>query len=208
MSELDKYNPKHSGERLVSKEREKAAKEILHDEDTVSKMTDDAVHERMALIVTHGPKLTVQEERFVLFIASGMTPASAGRSTGMTAKQSSRLFHKEHIQDALASYRKAQLRAVEFGTEEAHAMYMEAWASSANATEMKNIVDSLTKLHGVAKEQGGTTVNNLTVNVTEEQLKQLSDAELLALVGETDTELAPKKEEGEPFVIDQEPTSE
>lgn len=186
----------------MSNKLEETAADILHDEDKVMQMTDDAIHERMALIVTDGQKLTVQEERFVMLIASGMTPAAAGRSTGMTAKQSSRLFHQEHIQDALTSYRKAQLRAVEFGAEEAHAMYMEAWAASANATEMKNIVDSLTKLHGVAKEQSGNTINSLTVNVTEEQLKALSDAELLKLVGETDTELAPKKEEGEPFVID------
>lgn len=200
---MSRIDPKHSGERIISAKLEETASEILHSEEKVMEMTDNAVHERMALIVDSEQQLTVQEERFVMLIASGMTPAAAGRSTGKTAKQSSRLFHQEHIQSALTQYRRAQLRAVEFGTEEAHAMYMEAWATAANSTEKKNIIDSLTKLHGVAKEQGGNTINSLTVNVTEEQLKSLSDAELLAMVGSQDTELAPTKEEGEPFVIDQ-----
>jgi hypothetical protein len=70
---------------------------------------------------------------------------------------------------------------VKFDKNTATSMYLEAHRKSANATEEKNVVDSLCKLHGLFIPENATQIN---INVEKvEQLEKLSDAELLKIAG-------------------------
>jgi hypothetical protein len=68
-------------------------------------------------------------------------------------------------------------------------MYLEAHRKSANATEEKNVVDSLCKLHGLFMPDNATQIN---INVEKvEQMEKMSDAELLQLAGASSNYLKP-----------------
>ena len=70
---------------------------------------------------------------------------------------------------------------VKFDKNTATSMYLEAHRKSATATEEKNVVDSLCKLHGLFMPENATQIN---INVDKvQQLERLSDAELLKLAG-------------------------
>ncbi len=70
---------------------------------------------------------------------------------------------------------------IKFDKNTATGMYLEAHRKSATATEEKNVVDSLCKLHGLFMPENATQIN---INVDKvEQLERLSDAELLKLAG-------------------------
>ena len=79
---------------------------------------------------------------------------------------------------------------VKFNVVNAHSMYMDAYAQSATATEMKNTVDSLVKLHGLSKENQPQTQVNVQINNIK-QLERLTDEELLKLVGKDQQYLEP-----------------
>ena len=70
-------------------------------------------------------------------------------------------------------------------------MYIEAYHSAANATEMKNTVDSLVKLHGLGTPDTATQIN-INVNTTAKQLERLTDEELLEIAGRETAYLEPK----------------
>lgn len=136
--------------------------------------------------------LNVQQEKFVHLYCSGMTAAAAARAAGYTDGQSGvYLMRNEKIKKAIEYFRQEMREDVKFTLANAHHMYMEAYASSANATEMKNTTDSLVKLHGLAAPDPSTQVNINVTNV--KQLEQLSDAELLKLAGKEAEYLTPKK---------------
>ena len=84
---------------------------------------------------------------------------------------------------------------VKFGVNEAHSMYMNAYVSSANATEMKNTVDSMVRLHGLAKEAQQSTQVNVQINGAK-QLERLSDDELLKIAGKDVKYLEPTTNDG------------
>ena len=72
-------------------------------------------------------------------------------------------------------------------------MYLEAHRKSATATEEKNVVDSLCKLHGLFMPENATQIN---INVDKvQQLERLSDAELLKLAGADTKYLEPANDE-------------
>jgi len=77
----------------------------------------------------------------------------------------------------------------------ANPLYLEAHRKSATATEEKNVVDSLCKLHGLFAPEQATQVN---INVdTIQQLERLPDSELLRLAGVDMSYLEPKGEKNE-----------
>ncbi len=136
-------------------------------------------------------ELTVQQEKLVLLIASGMTTAAAGRGAGYaSSKTALEASKKPAVQKALAYYREQMREEVNFKREHAHMMYMEAYTSSVNATEMKNTVDSLVKLHGLGMPDNATQVN-INVNTSAKQLERLSDEELLEIAGKNVDYLEP-----------------
>ena len=135
--------------------------------------------------------LTVQQEKLVLMISSGMSVAAAGRAAGYGSNKSSLEASKlPRVQQALQYFRDQMREEVKFTKTNAHTMYMEAYSASATATEMKTTVDSLVKLHGLAQPEQATQIN-INLNATAKQLERPSDEELLEIAGKSDTYLEP-----------------
>jgi hypothetical protein len=139
--------------------------------------------------LNHGD-LSVQEEKFIGLIASGMSIAAAGRAVGHSnRKQSTNLVHTDRISKALAYLREEIREEVKFTKVNAHKMYMDTWTACGNATEMKGTVDSLCKLHGLHQPDSATQVN-ININGTK-QLERMTDEELLQLAGHDKDYLEP-----------------
>tara|TARA_R100000781_G_C4067582_1_gene123344 strand:- start:671 stop:1159 length:489 start_codon:yes stop_codon:yes gene_type:complete len=137
-------------------------------------------------------ELTVQEERLILFYIKGMSKAAAGRAAGYQNMENVyAIFKREPIQKAVNYLRKEMVEECKFDRNQATNMYLEAHRKSANATEEKNVVDSLCKLHGLFVPENATQIN---INVDRvQQLEKLSDDELIKLAGENDKYLEPGK---------------
>ena len=140
--------------------------------------------------------LTVQQEKLVMLIVSGMTVAAAGRGAGYASSSTAWAAAKlPQVQQAIDYFRQEMREEVKFTTQNAHMMYMEAYNSSANATEMKNTTDSLVKLHGLVAPDNSTQVN-IQVNGTK-QLERMTDEDLLKIAGKEIDYLEPKSGESE-----------
>ena len=173
----------------------KIAQEALKSPEKVIEMTEEAIEERMHLLRVGDGELTTQQQRFVMLVCSGMSSNAAAKAVGVKAGSRSDFIYNPKLQDAIRKYRAEQVRAVNFGIEEAHALYMDAHSNAADATEQKNVVDSLVKLHGISKESNNkapTNQVNIQINATAEQMKGMSDEELLKLVGQSEDRLDPK----------------
>ena len=134
---------------------------------------------------------TVQQEKLVLMISSGMTVAAAGRAAGYKSPQTAYSASKlPQVQQSLQYFRDQMREEVKFTKNSAHTMYMEAYSASATATEMKNTVDSLVKLHGLGLPDQATQIN-INLNATAKQLERLSDEELLEIAGKSNAYLEP-----------------
>jgi hypothetical protein len=135
-------------------------------------------------------ELTVQQERLVLYMARGMTIAAAGRAAGYASSQSAHEASKRPaVRKALDYFREQMREEVKFTRATAHQMYLEAYQAAVNATEMKNTVDSLVKLHGLAAPDTATQIN---INLGAKQFERLTDEELLKLAGRDDSYLEPE----------------
>lgn len=142
----------------------------------------------------HLNELSVQEERLILFHLRGMTKAAAGRAAGYRdVDRVYSLFKTDKVQKALQYLRNEMREEVKFDKNTATSMYLEAHRKSATATEEKNVVDSLCKLHGLFMPENATQIN---INVDKiQQLERLSDAELLKLAGADTKYLEPANDE-------------
>lgn len=135
--------------------------------------------------------LTVQQEKLVTLMASGMTIAAAGRGAGYKDYQGALTASKRPaVQQALQYFREQMREELKFDRKNAHMMYMDAYNSAANATEMKNTVDSLVKLHGLTAPENATQIN-INLNATSKQLERLTDEELLEIAGKQTDYLEP-----------------
>jgi hypothetical protein len=91
------------------------------------------------------------------------------------------IFKKPKINLAIEYLREEMREEVKFDKNTATQLYLEAHRKSATATEEKNVVDSLCKLHGLFAPENATQVN---INVDKiQQLERLPDSELLKLAG-------------------------
>ena len=141
----------------------------------------------------HLNELSVQEERLILCYLRGMTKAAAGRAAGYQDMDSVYdIFKKPKIIQAVNYLREESRREYNFDKGTATSMYLEAHRKSANATEEKNIVDSLCKLHGLFAPENATQINIINAEQVE-RLENLSDEELLKLAGDDVKYLEPKK---------------
>lgn len=137
--------------------------------------------------------LSMQQEKLVTLMASGMSTAAAGRGAGYSSPQAAYAAAKvPNIQKALEYYREEMRETVKFTNQNAHLMYMEAYNASVNATEMKSTTDSLVKLHGLAAPENATQVN-ININGTK-QLERMSDEDLLKIAGKDINYLEPKSD--------------
>lgn len=137
-------------------------------------------------------ELTVQQEKLVLMISSGMTISASGRAAGYASYDTALDAAKRpKVQQAIEYFRNQMREEVHFNHANAHQMYMEAYVASANATEMKNTTDSLVKLHGLAAPENATQVN-INLNATTKQLERMTDEELLQIAGKETSYLEPE----------------
>ena len=138
-------------------------------------------------------ELSVQEERLILFYIRGMSKAAAGRAAGYKDMDTVyAVFKRDKVNQALNYLRQEMREEVKFDRNTETVMYLEAHRKSANATEEKNVVDSLCKLHGLFAPEQVTQVN---LNVEKlERLERLPDSELLKLAGVDNEYLEPKGE--------------
>ena len=123
-----------------------------------------------------------------------MTKAAAGRAAGYRdVDRVYSLFKTDKVQKALQYLRNEMREEVKFDKNTATSMYLEAHRKSATATEEKNVVDSLCKLHGLFMPENATQIN---INVDKvQQLERLSDAELLKIAGADTKYLEPANDE-------------
>jgi hypothetical protein len=134
--------------------------------------------------------LTIQQERLVMYMARGMTIAAAGRAAGYASYQTALDAAKRPaVVQALNFFREQMREEVRFTRANAHQMYLDAYNAAATSTEMKNTVDSLVKLHGLAAPDNATQIN---INVNTANLERLSDEELLKLAGKDVKYLEPE----------------
>ena len=132
----------------------------------------------------HLNELSVQEERLILCYVRGMTKAAAGRAAGYQDMDSVYdIFKKPKITQAINYLREESRREFNFDRGTATSMYLEAHRKSANATEEKNIVDSLCKLHGLFTPESATQINIINGEQVE-RLENLTDEELLKIAGD------------------------
>lgn len=135
--------------------------------------------------------LTVQQEKLVMLVASGMSIAAAGRAAGYSHRNKAYdAMARPECKRALEYFREQAREKVNFTVANAHTMYMEAYTASATATEMKNTTDSLVKLHGLVQNEPQAQVN-VQINASAKQLERLSDEELIKLVGKEENYLEP-----------------
>ena len=157
--------------------------------DLVSEHTEFQSH--MPYMGISRGSLTMQQEKLVMLMVSGMSTAAAGRGAGYSCQQAAYAAAKlPDVQKALEYYREEMRETVKFTAQNAHMMYMEAYNASANATEMKNTTDSLVKLHGLGVPDTAPQVN-ININGTK-QLERMTDEDLLKIAGKDLHYLEPK----------------
>lgn len=136
-------------------------------------------------------RFTAQEQRFIALVVSGMSLSAAGRAAGYTSRQGAwNAANRPEIKQAIEYFQGKLQEEVEFNVRHAHGMYMEAWAASANATEMRSTVDSLVKLHKLVGPETAVQVNVDLSNV--KSLERMSDEQLIKLAGAELTSLEPE----------------
>jgi hypothetical protein len=143
------------------------------------------------------PRITAQQKVFVAARVSGLDIANSAKAAGCSTKmggiwerdETVALWHDHYSVEMM----QHSMPRVQFGVEDAHAMYMRAYHLSGTAAEMVKATDSLVKLHRV----GDIVTKDIPKNVHARQLADLPLAELLRLAGMKVDSLAPGDIEGE-----------
>ena len=164
----------------------------------VADQTTEVTEEDRLELQSHFPyagvklsELSVQEERLILYFLRGMSKAAAGRAAGYRNQDSVyEAFKRPKIVQAIEYLREEMREEVKFDRNTATQLYLEAHRKSATATEEKNVVDSLCKLHGLFAPEQATQVNINVDNI--QQMERLPDSELLKLAGVDTSYLEPQ----------------
>lgn len=137
-------------------------------------------------------QLSPQLEKFVHYVVAGMAPTAAAVAVGASPPTGMNWLQKPTVAKAIEALRQRNRDNLGFTIETAHGMYLDAMEvakHTSDATAMKNIVDSLVKLHGVAAAPKPTKVE---INVTNKrQVERLTDEQLLEEAGFSLNYLAP-----------------
>lgn len=149
------------------------------------------------------PRITAQQRVYVAARVSGLSITASGKEAGAGTTRARRWEHDPIIQAYIDKYSlemaEHSLPRVQFGIEDAHAMYMKAYHVSDTAAEMVRATDSLVKLHRVGEEKPSEVPNEVTVR----QLADLPLAELVRLAGLSVESVQPNAIEGEYAEIDE-----
>lgn len=97
------------------------------------------------------PRLSAQERYYVAARVGGLSLSAAAREVGIAKNTAVRWERREDVQEHLDHYMEEfsakVLPRVQFSTEQAHQMYMNAYHSAGTSAEMTRATDSLVKLH-------------------------------------------------------------
>lgn len=136
--------------------------------------------------------LTGQQEKFVHYVVSGMSVGAAATAVGATPSAGGNWMNKDHIKQAIEHFRAKNRDKLEFNMEEAHRMYLDTYRlaeAKEDPVAMKNVVDSLVKLHGIAAAAKPQEVKITVTN--EKQALRLTDEQLLEQAGLASDYLVP-----------------
>jgi hypothetical protein len=138
-------------------------------------------------------QLSPQLEKFAHYIASGMPQSAAAVAVGMSPGWASAALDKPGVKAAIEALRERNRERLDFTVETAHGMYLDALEvakHTSDATAMKNIVDSLVKLHGIAAAPKPVKID---MNITNKrQVERLTDEQLLEEAGFSLDYMTPK----------------
>lgn len=136
--------------------------------------------------------LTGQQEKFCHYIISGMSVGAAATAVGATPQAGGAWMNKDHIKQAIEHFRAKNREKLEFNIEIAHTMYLDVYRlaeAKEDPVAMKNVVDSLVKLHGIAAAAKPQEVKITVTN--EKQALRLTDEQLLEQAGLASDYLVP-----------------
>lgn len=142
------------------------------------------------------PRITSQQRVYVAARVAGLSIRAASKEAGCSRETASRWEADEAIQAHMARYEEElgkNLAKVQFGIEDAHAMYMKAYHMSSTAAEMVKATDSLVKLHRLNEVPQAETPRTVTAR----QLADLPLSELMRLASLNVDSLSPGDIEGE-----------
>ena len=126
------------------------------------------------------PRLTSQEEHYVIYRLRGLSPAQAATAAGYShAVSGYALEKKDKIQRALSHFRERQASEIKVTRDMLTRMLFEAHSHSANATEEIAAIRELGKMHGIYEQSDAPSVNVNINNIA--KLERMSDKELLRL---------------------------
>lgn len=128
--------------------------------------------------------LTGQQEKFVHYIVGGLSVGAAATAVGVAPNTGRTWLEKESIKTAIEHFRQKNRDKLDFTIEAAHKMYLDVWRlaeAKEDPVAMKNVVDSLVKLHGVAAAPKTQEVKVTLTN--EKQALRLTDEQLLQQAG-------------------------
>lgn len=121
--------------------------------------------------------LTAQERQFVMFIGRGYRPSTAAREAGYSPTNAPQLLQRRAIALAVAEIRELQNQQLSNAVtrENLTVMLFEAHAKAGSATEEIAAIREIGKMNGLYAPE------KVQHEVTENQLEQLSDQELMRL---------------------------
>lgn len=134
-----------------------------------------------SVYATKGLKtLSRQKEMFCFHLASGASPAAAGKAVGTPAEQALDWAKDPQIREVVDGIHSTQVEGVRFTREKLSSMLLQSYYKAATATEEIAAVREIGKLQGLYAPE----TTELTVNLNNsKQLENLSDAELAKLAG-------------------------
>jgi len=127
--------------------------------------------------------LDEKQRRYVELRARGLTPGQAAQTLGVTRlglEELRRRFYEHPIvQAAVQQINRAAMMRMSITREMIAEKLLDAYTLSATAAEQVKALSELAKLYGLYEPEK----REVSVNVTEAKLRQLSDSELARLAG-------------------------
>jgi len=147
--------------------------------------------------------LTRIQQLYVKARLEGMSKFAAATAAGISNPRANggKIEKSAAVREALRVGRELLAAEVLFTRKQAHQMLMEAYANADTATEQVLAIREMIKLHGVAAPEVKELRHQVTGKVEHEEVKRLSDSDLLRLA-QLPTERVPQVLEAEYDIIE------
>lgn len=148
------------------------------DSDLIKKHRNNMEADAVTGLVTL-PRITAQQRYYVAARVGGLSRTAAAKEVGVSANTAANWERlpdiQQHMDHYLEEFSAKVLPRIQFGIEQAHQMYMNAYHSSGTSAEMTRATDSLVKLHKLLDTPDGERQAPTSVK----QLESLDTAQLL-----------------------------